>query len=308
MTCIRRLLAATVAVFACLAYPLAEAGQDNVVQKRGDGAADSMIARHEGQFRPNEVSWYRMGIKPEHPDTGIRSGYFIAYGHPVAPPYVIEIKEDSALCVNGVQVYPPLPDPVQPARFAQLMAPVRSMPDSVKRLYALVDTVTKRAYAFYANAAAVDGESSALRTTGDMVMKSGIADSVKLGYPGVLRIYEKQIEGPLVLFLETRDELRDHLGRLPSGLGGTERHSRLDVARLRAANIRGELAGGRAIVVTPGEYGYLGGADVFYAARALLSDETLSQSRKWALLQSRGFSGGMAYWLLANYAEREWQR
>jgi hypothetical protein len=297
-----------VAVLAFTAYQRAEAGQPKAARERSNGKADSMVARLERWFRPGEVPLYRMEIKPIQQDTGIKSGYFIAYGHPVAPPYVVGIEEDSTVHVNGIQVQPPLPDPVQPARFAELMAPLRDLPDSIRRQYALTDTITARAYGFYANMAAAHGESSALRMTGEMVMKSGIADSVMLGYPRVLRIYEKHTSEPTVLLLHTAGDLQVLGGRLPAGPNKPEARSKLDLARQRAERIRSGLDGGRTIMVTPGEYGHLGGAGVFDAARALLSDQALSQSQKWALLQVRGFTGEMAYWLLANYAGREWQR
>jgi len=53
-----------------------------------------------------EPALYRTEIKQITPNSGITTGHVIAYGHYIKPPYRLEIKSDTMLFINGVQIFP----------------------------------------------------------------------------------------------------------------------------------------------------------------------------------------------------------
>jgi len=53
-----------------------------------------------------EPALYRTEIKQITPNSGITTGHVIAYGHYIKPPYKVEIKNDTMLFINGVQIFP----------------------------------------------------------------------------------------------------------------------------------------------------------------------------------------------------------
>ncbi len=58
------------------------------------------------EYSAVEAQLYRFDIKPVTPESGISAGYVIAYGHPLKRPYRFDIKDDTLLLLNGVQVLP----------------------------------------------------------------------------------------------------------------------------------------------------------------------------------------------------------
>ena len=64
---------------------------------------------YELLIKPSEEpSLYKTSLNIETPNEGIASGHVIAYGHYIKPPYKVEIKEDTILFINGVQLFPHL--------------------------------------------------------------------------------------------------------------------------------------------------------------------------------------------------------
>lgn len=53
-----------------------------------------------------QVDPYSFPIHATQPETGILTGFVIFYGHPLSPPYLVEVK-DNAVLINGVQITPP---------------------------------------------------------------------------------------------------------------------------------------------------------------------------------------------------------
>jgi len=64
--------------------------------------------RPQFEYSEEEAKLYRMPIKQITPKDGIWTGHVIAYGHYIKPPYKFEIREDTFLFVNNVQIYPTL--------------------------------------------------------------------------------------------------------------------------------------------------------------------------------------------------------
>jgi len=60
------------------------------------------------EYSEEEAKLYRMPIKQITPKDGIWTGHVIAYGHYIKPPYKFEIRDDTLLFVNNVQIIPPL--------------------------------------------------------------------------------------------------------------------------------------------------------------------------------------------------------
>jgi len=56
-----------------------------------------------------EPALYKTEISQVTPQSGITTGHVIAYGHYIKPPYKVEIKKDTMLFINGVQIFPVLP-------------------------------------------------------------------------------------------------------------------------------------------------------------------------------------------------------
>lgn len=85
-----------------------------------------------GEYQPKyecseeEAALYRMPIKQITPKDGIKTGHVIAYGHYIKPPYKFEIREDTLLFVNNVQIYPSLPSKAGVARQTQLREKYRN--------------------------------------------------------------------------------------------------------------------------------------------------------------------------------------
>ncbi len=55
-----------------------------------------------------EKELYTMKINPVTPPEGIETGHVILYGHYIKRPYKLEIKDDTLLFLNGIQIFPPL--------------------------------------------------------------------------------------------------------------------------------------------------------------------------------------------------------
>lgn len=58
-------------------------------------------------FDEKELARYRVDIRPATPDSGIMTGFVVAYGHFLAPPYQVTAMGES-IYVNSVRVDPPL--------------------------------------------------------------------------------------------------------------------------------------------------------------------------------------------------------
>jgi hypothetical protein len=68
------------------------------------------VFAQEALIKPEEEpALYRTEIRPETPDKGITTGHVVAYGHYIKPPYRVEIRSDTMLFINGVQIFPVLP-------------------------------------------------------------------------------------------------------------------------------------------------------------------------------------------------------
>jgi hypothetical protein len=75
---------------------------------------ESKISPEKGTYEPlikpeEEPALYKTEIKQITPKSGITTGHIIAYGHYIKPPYKLEIKSDTMLFINGVQIFPVLP-------------------------------------------------------------------------------------------------------------------------------------------------------------------------------------------------------
>jgi len=66
-----------------------------------------------------EEKLYRVDIHPITPKDGIWTGYVIAYGHYIKPPYKFEIKHDTILYINDVQIEPPIESLIKIRKIAQ---------------------------------------------------------------------------------------------------------------------------------------------------------------------------------------------
>jgi hypothetical protein len=70
-------------------------------QKKGSAAHGKAVAS-----RPLQDG--RMDVQFVTPAAGITTGFVLAYGHPVKPPYQLERSSDTNIILNGVQIYPSL--------------------------------------------------------------------------------------------------------------------------------------------------------------------------------------------------------
>jgi hypothetical protein len=98
------------------------------------------------EFSEVEAGLYRLDINPVTPDSGIKTGFVIAYGHMLARPYRFETKGDSVLLVNRVQVYPELRHPrydSATARFRAALSPRQSgwTPESLDLAHRVRDSL-----------------------------------------------------------------------------------------------------------------------------------------------------------------------
>jgi len=71
------------------------------------GAHETLIKLSE------EPALYKAKISQVTPQSGIITGGIIAYGHYIKPPYKIEIRNDTMLFVNGIQILPQLPSELE---------------------------------------------------------------------------------------------------------------------------------------------------------------------------------------------------
>ena len=72
------------------------------------------MGAQEPLIKPSEEpALYKTSLNIEIPNEGITTGYVIAYGHYIKPPYNVEIKNDTMLFINGVQIFPVLPSKLE---------------------------------------------------------------------------------------------------------------------------------------------------------------------------------------------------
>ncbi len=68
------------------------------------------MGAQEPLIKPSEEpALYKTSLNIETPSEGIATGHVIAYGHYIGPPYKLQIKNDTMLFINGVQIFPVLP-------------------------------------------------------------------------------------------------------------------------------------------------------------------------------------------------------
>jgi len=99
-----------------------------------------------------ERELYQMDIKQITPKDGIRTGYVIAYGHFIKPPYKFEIVNDTMLFLNGVQIEPQLYpkklyryiDSIRAERAAK--DPYQAKKDSICRAITTLDSIARVIY------------------------------------------------------------------------------------------------------------------------------------------------------------------
>jgi hypothetical protein len=77
------------------------------------------------EYSEVEAQLYRFDIKPVTPESGINTGYVIAYGHVLRAPYALEVAKDTMLLVDGVQIEPPLVNDFR-RRAAATLAAIRA--------------------------------------------------------------------------------------------------------------------------------------------------------------------------------------
>jgi hypothetical protein len=85
-----------------------------IAAKAETEVTESKISPEKGTYEPlikpeEEPALYKTEIKQITPKSGIATGHVIAYGHYIKPPYKVEIKSDTMLFINGVQIFPVLP-------------------------------------------------------------------------------------------------------------------------------------------------------------------------------------------------------
>jgi len=72
------------------------------------------MGAQEPLIKPSEEpALYKTSLNVQTPDEGIATGHVIAYGHYIKPPYKVEIKNDTMLFVNGIQLLPILPSKIK---------------------------------------------------------------------------------------------------------------------------------------------------------------------------------------------------
>jgi hypothetical protein len=68
------------------------------------------VFAQEALIKPEEEpALYKTELSSITPKSGITTGHVIAYGHYIKPPYRVEIRNDTMLFINGVQIFPVLP-------------------------------------------------------------------------------------------------------------------------------------------------------------------------------------------------------
>jgi len=85
--------------------------------KSGSATAGSEVGSEIETYKPlikpeEEPALYKTEINPVTPNSGIRTGHVIAYGHYIRPPYELEVREDTLLFLNGIRIYPTFPSRV----------------------------------------------------------------------------------------------------------------------------------------------------------------------------------------------------
>lgn len=98
-----------------------------------------------------ERELFKMDIKPVTPSEGIMTGHVILYGHYIKSPYKVEIKDDTLLFLNGVQIYPSLQprafkyrDSIHEKRLQEKYAWMRSYTEHTNKVLRKIQEIYRR--------------------------------------------------------------------------------------------------------------------------------------------------------------------
>jgi hypothetical protein len=263
-------------------------------QPSDDDLRREKLARE--RFADVDLSLWRVPINPQVPDTGITTGLVIAYGHPIAPPYVVSTK-DSFVFVNGVQISPGLRPPELVRREQRRRDSVPPIRESLQAERDSVKSLQTRAHRLYDSLRLRHGHERALDSVAAMLRASGHVDSLRAG-GNALDVDFKGYHRSLLMYFEPDTASR---ARPPSPWPIIHKSPQQRALSL-AAMCRGELGNGWTIVFSTHSYGSVGLHDVAEIKRMLGSD-SLSEFERFARLCR---IDPCPEWYLANYDPREW--
>jgi hypothetical protein len=173
-----------------------------VVTALGAFAATELQAKQDAprktspwlRFSKDEVARYRVDVAPTAPDSGTDSGFIIAYGYFISPPYRLEVVGERALA-NGVQIFPPLPLPRR-APDSAILAKLRSESRQRRILRHIDATGSKIANTYWDMLGAGRDSSSVVATIDNLIAVDSLVDSARLSASEIIVYGVPDGEGP----------------------------------------------------------------------------------------------------------------
>jgi hypothetical protein len=248
----------------------------------------SLDAAKHFPFNHNAALGYRIDISPVTPDSGINTGYVIAYGHYISPPYQVTVR-DCSTYVNGVRIEPLLSQP--PAQ-VDSTAPEPLQGDTW-RVGRHLDSASLRILALWRSELAAGLDTTRAFAVAESMLRASdmLVDSARLGGgcivvfgPEVVEFGQRRVERRVVLLPPSRTESPPTAAQVHD----SKRHLAEHLAEVWCA----ELTSGRCNAVTwglDGSYGinYLRELQAFTASSDTLAEHWYDLVRHGGLRLSR---------------------
>jgi hypothetical protein len=255
-------------------------------------------------FKSLKLSDYKTTIHPVIPESGITTGMVFVYGHPIPPPYRVELK-DTLVFVNGIQVYP---TPKTPEMLAREKARAESLPppipgainreESLRVLRQTRCDLYWRLQPGLGHEGAVDSVLHFLNSSRfvDTAWRAGTHE-MWVRYAGS----SGEVLSPVPLGPDPRSKPTSRPPR------GYESITEADVAARMARGLTGALLDGSATrYMPPGGVCYSQPSRM-KAAGQVLANRSLNDEDKYMLLvRSLNLDAMEVAWLIANYSATEW--
>ena len=181
---------------------------------------------YEPLIKPEEEpNLYKTEVNQVAPQSGIETGHFIAYGHYIKPPYKLQIKNDTMLFINGVQIVPCVTSAFEiekERREEERFKEEHKKADSIakpyeERIYSFFDEMRR----VYKEVERKGGRDKAI----DSIYKLAEAETLIVEMGTVNLVGEDDCSFRVIYFMPGYDTRPDDLSYLPIALYGSDSSS-----------------------------------------------------------------------------------
>jgi hypothetical protein len=221
-------------------------------------------------------------IAPDHLARGISKGLVIAYGHPIKPPFKIELRSDGKIYANGVQVIPSIVNEREAAQEQPKLSPSDT---------AITESLWKTTHEAQAKARAGTPPAEVL----EFVRQQPNVKTATLSSSTIKLVMSNGL--PMILELPAA-------GAVP--ISGTEINKRSTAhLRSRVSEIERKLKQGYVVIFVDSGTSELPTIPRLSDIRAIMEDPATSDQEKVRRLSSH-FVEPVAKDIVTNYSHEEW--